>query len=55
MNGRDLVSGSIGFGFGLLFIVMSFYSNAYDSIQNNPDITLSTWYGIEATEAKGTK
>ena len=46
MNGRDLLSGSIGFGFGILFIAITFYNNAYDSIQSQPDITLSSWYGI---------
>jgi len=47
---NSLMTGLIGFGFGALFIVIVFYNNAYDSIEKNPEITLSSWYGIVIPE-----
>lgn len=47
---KFLTSGLIGFGIGVLFITMTLYFNANDSIKKNPEITLSTWYGIKIPE-----
>lgn len=47
---NPFTAGLIGFAAGTLFIVMVFYSNAYSSIEKNPEITLSTWYGISIPE-----
>jgi len=47
MQSRDIVSGSIGFGFGLLVLAILLFNNAHNSFENNSNITLSEWYGFE--------
>ena len=52
MNWSLVFTGFIGFCLGILFMTMSFFFEAHKQVEENPNITVSQWYGFDKVKGE---